>query len=959
MKTFLDDAAGYINDHFGHWLEDICIVVPNKRSALFFREAFANTVEKPSIAPVFMTISELMEQISGTQKGDRLGLLFRLHKAYCKVRGQEESFDQFFGWGEILLRDFDEVDKYLVNAEDLFVNVKDWHALTSDLSYLTEAQLRVINMFWETFEKGPVSDQKVRFSGIWDLLAVVYKVFQADCSKNGIVSEGRLYRRAATNAKAFFSKSPWKQIVFTGFNALNKSEFRVFKAALESEKGVFLWDYDERYVLEKSHEAGRFLRNNLKYFPSPKGFGPSQNLREVPADKFHVVAVSGKAVQGRWIGSRLASKQRESWREVGVVLPDEGALFPVLGSIPENVKRLNITMGYPMGELLIYTLIRQVMELHFHAKGKGRDIFHHEILINVLNHPVVLSEHAEASRKIVQDIRRKNRVYVGGRDLSEGKGVMEVIFRPVSNGSDLLTLLIQLLEYLRRDSEEEESSNVEQEYLLHFQLELRRLETLLKEHVEGLEIETLVRIVRRVLESKSLPFEGEPLEGLQIMGILETRLLDFKELYLLDFNEGVFPGRDAPVSLIPPPLRKGFGLPLIDHQDALSAYLFYRAVQRAEKVYLVYDANSDTLTGGEPSRFLYQLLYELAPDKVKEVKVRNEVQSIEPWKISVCSTDHVVSRLNAFTTFNEERLTVLTPSAINQYLDCSLKFYFSYVLGLKEAATVREDVDAVLFGTLLHDILESVYKPFAEKHQVVDSGDFKRLRAEERSLIEAAIDKAYTHDAEQTLRKQGHQLLIRSILSKYFRKVMSYDERTAPLRMLGVELDKKSGLWTSKQILSGEKKVSIRLGGIIDRVDQVGSAIRILDYKTGADSREFGSIESLFDREDEKRNKAAFQIIFYSWLYTHCFDTHEMELLPGLVNIREVGKTGFVPNLVLKGGRGVGNTVIQDARPFFPEFEERLTNLLEQIFSPDNQFEQTLDVKKCQYCPYSGICKRD
>ncbi|BAX80987.1 PD-(D/E)XK nuclease family protein [Labilibaculum antarcticum] len=956
MNSFLRELTGELYEKYGSNLSNCMLVFPNRRAGLFFSKYLNELIEQPVWAPKILTINDFFKTHSQLQTEDNLGLLFRLYKIYIQRMEVSESFDEFYHWGEMLLGDFDDLDKYRVNAKHLFQNLAEEKEIDNLFDYLTEEQIVAIQSFWSSFRPENYSEHQKEFVKLWENLYPIYSDFRDELQSEGLAYEGMASRKLVDELESGKINIKEDRVLFIGFNALNRCEKNLFDELKRQDKADFYWDYDESYLKNPFHEAGLFMRENIKRFPSPKTNIRFDNIKNNKT-KIEFVSLSSEVGQAKYahaVVEEFCTNSEYALEETAIVLADEELLLPVLHSIPKIAKNVNVTMGYPAKNTPVASLLRLVIDLQKSVKNSGGEVsFHHKQVLALLNHQYLNSVNPELAHTITQDILTTNRIEVPQR-LIKGDPVLEKLFSPVSSVEQFSIYLLELLQgiYQKLETADEEKSlvdKIEQEYIYHLFLAIKRLNSLLNQHKIDLKQDTFYKILDKMIQSLSIPFEGEPLAGLQVMGILETRLLDFKKIVILSMNEGKLPKTGAANSFVPYHLRKGFGMPTIDHQDAIFAYYFYRLIQRVEDLKLLYSTQSDGMRTGEMSRFLYQLKYESDFEIVENSPSYNiSLQEAKP--ISVTKNERIQTRLNEYCG---DSFKSFSPSALNTYMNCSLSFYFKYLAGLKEPDVVLEEIDPPTFGNLFHSVLEELYKPFSGK--TIQKEDLEGLR-KNKNLLDQVLKDAFRTiyfklKKDQPMEIGGRNLLIFDILKKFIDRILILDQKFAPFEIVSLEGKYKI------QLPIGEKADRVvNISGLIDRVDKLGDAIRILDYKTGKADLIFKDIASLFEKEGKNKNKAAFQTLLYCLFYDENYKP-DLAISPGIYSLKEFFSDGFDCTLAQKEGRG--NAIrVDDYRMFKAEFVEGLKELLEEIFNQDIPFSQVENKDICRTCVYSEICHR-
>jgi CRISPR/Cas system-associated exonuclease Cas4 (RecB family) len=947
MIPFLKQVASYLYANHRSELSDFCLVFPGRRAGVFFTAYLNELVETSMLSPEIITINELISSLSGLQQADQVALVLKLQEVYSQVTGHQEPLDEFFFWGEILLADFDDIDKYLLNADDLFRNISDLKDLENQFEYLTAEQKKAIEEFWGNLEKVPNSINKEKFIGIWIQLASIYHQFRKVLKENKIAFSGMIYREVAESLNDQLPvELKAKKYVFIGFNALNNCEKAIFKKLDNLKKALFFWDYDEFYLNDPENEAGRFLRTNMISFPAPKNFVPEKSLSPQNR-KITMVSVPGNITQAQAINMPQVLKSFQldkRFDNTAFVLADENLLIPVISAVGKSFTDINITMGYPFVNTPVYGFISQLISLQKNIRKSGKStIFYYKPVVAILNHQFVVNAEIKT---FVSGIHKKNKVYLEAGELNFNPFVRKIFARPES-WMDILDYFLEVLKELalKFDSSGNELVKLESEYLFQAYLTVQRL----KDTLEGLNVPDFpVKILYRLLDQSlrriSIPFEGEPLTGLQIMGLLETRCLDFENLVLFSANEGFLPRIAAGHSFVPYHLRKGFGMPTYEDRDAMYAYYFYRLIQRTEKTVIVYNSITEGVASSEKSRFLYQLLYD-SEFEIDEMNLSFNFKGTTNEPIRIEAGERHIQKL--VSTYSDRKLS---PSAINTYLDCKLKFYFRYIAGIKEKEELKEEIDAVLFGNLFHYAIELLYKPFENK--TVDAASLKLIR-NNKDKIDAIVRqsiavKYYQMNPEDVSRFKlgGQSILIASHIRDYIYQLLENDIRFAPFEIVGLEKEYSADY----QVVSDERNFQIRIGGIIDRLDQTADGLRIIDYKTGRNLKlDFKDWPQLVDRNYSDRRKEIFQTLIYSDIVNR--SENQSAIFPVIYKLDDLFDEEFIPNVIFQGEKLTFHQVADD-------FETIFSEVLSEMFSVTNVYDQTKDFQKCSYCPYNKICRR-
>jgi CRISPR/Cas system-associated exonuclease Cas4 (RecB family) len=957
-KPFLKCVAEDLLNKFGHNLSQVCVVFPNKRARLFFSLYLGEASGGKTIwAPAYRTISELFRELSDLNLADRMQLILELYSVYKGITGSADNLDDFYYYGEILLTDYDEMDKSLVDARDLFRNLADLKSIEGSFEYLSETQVSAIRQFWSSFRHGKVSAGQKDFLRFWELLYEIYCAFRDRLKGKKLAYEGMICREVAGRIQ---SADPIRfgsdRYALVGFNALNKSEEILFRQLKRRDKALFYWDYDEHYTASPWHEAGRFIRDNLKQFPAPDHSLHFSGLTAIPKN-ICVLPVSSATAQAKIIPSlfRLMELSAESdLRHTALVLPDERLMMPVMYSLPPEIRDINITMGYPLRESSAFAFIQLIIQLYRNSTDTdaGETAFSHRDVIALLSHPFVYSVHKSVADDLIRQIRVNNREFVSAGELQQNID-LQVFFHPVKNADEAVACMIHLLEYGIRTLLENpikstgDVNPIQLECLYQAYSAISRLSDILRASGLSFSSHLLFSLVQSICAGMAVPFSGEPLAGLQVLGILETRLLDFENVIILSMNEGIMPRALQLSSFIPGNLRYGFGMPVPEYHDAVYSYYFYRLIQRAKNVFLVYDESAEGLATGERSRFIHQLAYENL-FKIREIRLETNIAPRIAIPIVRQKTDQVMEKLNAY--FDGKSGKYLSPSSINEFVNCPLKFYLHRIASLEETEEVSEEIDPLIFGNLLHASMHEIYESFRGKEvsrEILDSL-IRREDNLERILLGSFQAELYNSGFFKIRELEGMHLITKEILKKYILQVLKTDRTNAPFHLVSLEEKYKATL-PLQQRAAGK---TAQIGGRIDRVDQSGGFIRIVDYKTGTENLGFKNLESLFTALPTERNDAVFQVFLYSWLFRKNFqDAH---VIPCLYYVRGSYKQGFTGFIKDQSDRAE----VKDFERYEAAFEDRMLTVLETLADPSVPFVQTTDEEYCVNCAYRKICNR-
>ncbi|WP_320935353.1 PD-(D/E)XK nuclease family protein [Bacteroides nordii] len=962
MKTFLQLVAQDLHSKIGNDLSRVAIVFPNKRASLFFNEHLASQSDHPIWSPAYVSISELFQQLSDQKLGDPIRLVCELYKIFREETKSEESLDDFYFWGELLISDFDDVDKNLVDADKLFTNLQDLKNIMDDFDFLDKEQEDAIRQFFQNFSIEKHTKLKEKFISLWDKLGDIYRSYRSQLASLGIAYEGMLYRNVIEALDTNVLR--YDKYVFVGFNVLNKVETRFFSLLQEAGKALFYWDYDLFYTRlpQQRHEAGEFILRNLEKFPNELPETVFDCLRHPKKVRF--ISSPTENAQARylpeWVRDTLLNKDLQEKpceeKENAVVLCNESLLLPVLHSIPSEVKNVNITMGFPLAQTPVYSFINAVVELQTTGYHSETGRYSYDTVQAVLKHPYTRQISLKAE-PLERELTKTNRFYPLPTELKQDD-FLSLLFTPRSGIRAICLYIIELLKEVstlyRQESEQDDIFNqLYRESLFKSYTMVNRLLNLNENGELQIRIDTLKRLLSRILNAANIPFHGEPAIGMQVMGVLETRNLDFRNLIMLSLNEGQLPKSSGESSFIPYNLRKAFGMTTIEHKNAVYAYYFYRLIQRAENVTLVYNTSSDGLNRGEWSRFMLQFLVEWPHDISREfLEAGQSPQSSRD--ICIEKTPEILNRLrNTYNFESNSKAFALSPSALNAYLDCRLRFYYRYVAGLKTPDEVSAEIDSALFGTIFHRSAELAYGDLSANGKEIRKEDLERLLRDDVRLqgyVDRAFKEEFFHvDLNERPEYNGVQLINSKVIGSYLRQLLRNDLQYAPFSMVGMEKKVQEEVTVN----TPESPIKIRIGGTIDRMDCKGDTLRIVDYKTGGSPKTPTNIEQLFTPAEGRPN-----YIFQTFLYAAIMSRQQsLKVAPALLYIHRAANENYSP-VIEMGEPRKPKIPVNNFAFFEDEFRERLQTLLEEIFGNETPFTQTENTKVCEYCDFRALCKR-
>ncbi len=957
MQSFLEQLVIHLTEKYKDDISELCIVLPNRRAGLFLKTHFVKHLKKTFWAPEVMATEDFVALLAEVEIVDTTTLLFELYETVKAVNGSEtESFDEFSKWGQILLNDFNEIDRYLVDAGQLFGNLKDIKELenwTLNAENLTEFQTKYLQ-FWKSLKE-------------------FYFNFQKRLLDKHEAYQGLAYKLVSADVEERVKKHPWKKIIFAGFNALNKAEEELIEKLLNAGRAEIIWDTDAYYINNLNQEAGRFIRkyNETGRFKKIKeqNIVVEENLLATEPKTITIIGAAKNVAQAKVAGNLVDTlKQENSGLEnTALVLADENLLFPVLHSLPSDLTDINVTMGYPLKNTPVAGYFDLIFSLHENGmkfgKGKATYSFYHTDLIKLLSHPytaiLLTGDNSDASiRKVIQAIQTRNIVFAGFSMIEsifiefKKEKEFEVLARLLNHWkspADAIKCITSLIDQLKnaiinqREIQSENKASLELEYLFAFTKIIKRIHDLTIDYNTLInDIKTLRSIINQIVRGTTLPFYGEPLMGLQVMGMLETRTLDFENVILLSCNEDILPSGKTVNSFVPFELKRHFGLPTYSDKDAIFAYHFYRLLQRAKNIYLLYNTENDDFGSGEKSRYLTQLIYELP--KVNPSVVIKEMLVNIPVKeekhnhtIRIEKSADIIEKLKAKAEYG------FSPSLLNRYRNCTLQFYFQAIAGLKEVDEVEETIGADTLGSSIHKVLQNFYTPFIGKKIVAD--DIKKMKPQ----VEAATLAVFEEEYSKTAISFGKNLLtlkvalkfINNFLNEEIKNISSNEVNSKPTMIKALEQELETNLTVGSQ--------QIKIKGNADRIDTIGKLTRIIDYKTGlADTKELK-----FEEWDEIRTNTklakSFQLLMYALMYQKMNPAIQEHLISGIITFREL--SAGLKTVKVNQSEELNVDLLK-------EFEEQVKLLLSEIFNPDMAFEQTQAIENCEYCPFVGICNR-
>ena len=955
---FLHAVAADLYERHGEGISHLNIIFPSQRARLFFTDALVKQINRPLWQPAYLSIDDLVKKISPLRLIDDYSLLIDLYKLYKKHKQSDETFDNFYFWGEILLNDFDTIDKYLVDAEMLLKNLAAQKTLEGDFTFFSDEQIRYVRSFWSSFDPKGESKLQQQFIEIWNILLPVYTDFKALLRKKNEAYNGMIYRDMAQRLSYGETEGLGNGMyIFIGFNALNECEKVLFRYLMNKKQAEFYWDFDEYYTHNTVQEAGYFIRTNMSEFPAPKTFDIASEFND--QKDISIVSVPSEVLQAKIIPTLLAKIDAPLNRKTVIVLADENLLLPVLYSLPDNVEDVNVTMGFPLKQTAVYSLTELLIRLQRNSKTneKGSKFYHKDVL-SVLNHQYIKLLVGKESEVLKAEINNNNKVHIE-QSYFKNSLFLKMVFMPISNYADMTSYLINIFENIATVylPDNKDDNTLRREYIYHFIKALNQLKKSIDIENMPIGMPVFLSLLRTIFGQLRIPFMGEPIKGLQIMGLLETRTLDFDNLIVLSLNEGVLPQTSNTPSFVPYHLRRGFNMPTIEQQEAIYAYYFYRLLQRAKKIQLVYSSKTDEIRTGEMSRYLLQLKFETGHNIIQQ-SIDYQLNFNESQPIVIEKTNDVTAILvNSYCGENAQR--GLSPSALTSYIKCPLQFYFRYIARLSENEEVQEELAVNIFGNILHKVMEKLYLPYLNKpltETIILS--IYNNNTELYRLLDNAFAKEFYHSdtLPADFNENGKLLITRDVIAKYIKGLLLFDAKNSPFTPVSFEKQ-----LTSMQVIELNGQIlNIKLSGYADRIDKYNSVTRIIDYKTGGGKGKekrmnFKNVESLFSKNPKERNSEVFQTFLYALIYLNSHSDANEVIMPVLYFVRDMYNPNFNASLI----DDTSKNIVNDFKPYAQEFYELLNNCLCDLFNPSIPFTQTAHADICtRSCAYRLICGR-
>lgn len=963
MQTFLHQAAEYIYSKHAENISQICVILPTRRASVYFKNALAQVATEGIWSPEVSSMEDFVTRLARVEVLEPIHLQLDLFDIMQELDPNIE-FDQYVTWASTLLEDFSRMDQEVVNTGKLF-------------EYLSEAKALER---WDPKRAGfDISPMLKKYFKLWDNLQEAYTRLKKKLRAEKQAYIGMAYRHVAENVLDIVQKTTCSQFIFVGLNALSRSEQVIIRTLLKEHKAEVLFDSDEFYMNEQTqNRAGYFLKRYKKQWQLPD-WKWQQNLLLTETKEINAIAVANASMQGKVAGQLLQQiRQENPQAQVAIILPDETMLLPVLHSISEDIPDYNVTMGLTFKGTPLYNLIDLLFELHLtgviqpNYAGYKVNRYHYLTVQKILSHPFIrryeqyyntITEDAAEQNLISQvlaEIITQNKVLVSAKELIDaGKEhpIFKALFRTWRNCDDIIASFYNLIDLLKQVYQFQAENPIETEYLYIFYTLVKRLDSIFDCREQRISVRSFKKFLYENIAQTRLPFSGEPISDIQVMGFLETRALDFENLIILSVNENVLPQPKSHKSLMPYDVLKTFGLPTYAEQESITSYYFYRLLQRAKRVNLLYILPSDTYGSGEKSRFILQLQHHLVPAN-PNITFRDLTAVVEQHESKTYEPDIVIQKDEQVLTSLKKALQKgLYPSHLNMYINCSLQYYFNKIAGLKETDEIEEKIGADQFGNIVHKVLEDNFKPFREKNLLVTAQDIDRMRA----VLPQRVQLAFKTGVLGNVPEQGMNYLLlkvaTQVLDTYLKK--QAESPDLPLRIISLE----QVLETVLEVNLEDEVINVKIAGKADRIDSTAKATRVIDYKTGLVNAADLKMKQEHVAENLLTNRK-YEKVRQLWLYRYLMAKKMLAdgSLSNLLFQPEI-EAGIISFRNLNAGFMTSDIAFSDNKPetlesYIQHSEDYLRLFVQDMLNPAIPIRKTHDLEVCQYCIYRGICAR-
>jgi len=941
MPAFLEKLTEHIYKNHADDLGNISIVLPNRRAILYIKSHLSKIITGTTFIPEFYSIEDFVYKCTGLVSSDQLGDQFRLYAIHCEIEGKDaRSIENFFPFASWMMSDFNEIDMHLVDKDKLYGYLSDTRALT----------------VWNP-DGSALSEMEQQYLGFYRSLKTYYDRLNEQLHSEGLAYQGKAFRKLAENIWKRMTDWPWRMTYFAGFNALTPSEDRIITALVKEEKAEVIWDADPYYLDNREQEAGDFLRKYQKRPELNNQLWIEDNF--AAGKEIRIVGAPGNTGQIKYAAEILGSilEEKGNLDKTALVLSDESLLLPMLNSIPEQAGKFNVTMGLGLTQTPLYTLLDAFVGMHrnadrFQEMGQGRHrTYYRKDLLQFYGHPwfnIMLGQDQKDTQNAADMIRSSKRVFLPSSEVMQllgesGKALTSLFPDQFATGSfpGLINTILDRLRasFIALNEKDEHDHHLDLEYIFRFKGLLQRMQDLMERFNSIRDSKTFQLLFKQLSQQERIAFRGEPLAGLQLMGMLETRTLDFDTVIVLSANEGILPATRMPNSFIPFDIKneKEFMLPTFRHNNKVFAYHFYRLLQRSSRAYILYNTESDVLGGGEKSRFIAQLQHE-GPKYSENIRIREELLTISPpagyrdTGISIEKDEWVMKLLQ------KEAEAGFHPSSLSKFIACPLRFYLARIARVEDTEEIEETIDARMLGIVAHESLQELYKPYL--NLALSSESIKSLK----KLVDKEVDRQFARHFHVEEINYGKNYLVVEVVRHMLKQLLDREAEWLAEDSATMLISLEKHMKTTYDI-PGTGKVKFR--GTADRIDSKDSSVRIIDYKTGSVKEQklrWTDWDKLFADPDYSQ---AFQLMMYSWLYHR---EHPGRVpSAGIVSLKMPGNG---PIMIKAGGKEVMDDQALE------EFESKLIELIRKIFDPQLAFSQTEDEKQCRYCNFKEICNK-
>ena len=941
-KFFLEEVVDYTFKKYIDFRK-LSIVFPNRRAGLYFQKALSKKNDSTLWSPKVQTIEEFVQEHVDIKISDDLAdqiklnyLLYNVLKKH-QSKDYKASFDEFYYWGQILLKDFDDVDLSLKNEAKIFKLIKNQKEIEDSFNFLEKENYEKIKSFWNKFFPKMSINQK-NFNNTWKILLDVYKDYKKILIKNKLSYKGLVFKEFLKKIDSGIIDKT-RNYLFVGFSYLSNSEKKIIKYFIDNHGSMAFWDFDKYYLNDFKQEAGDSFRDYRedKILASTFPNITPNNFNSIDK-KFDCIGIGSQIGQSKALGNLLSKNilsKKFDQDKVLVLLPDEKMLLPVLNSLPDKVNKINVTMGLNLSETPLFDLLQVITKVHKNSSIRNlKKSYYFVDIINFISHPYIYQFDSVVFDEFIEKVRKNKMIYIDIDILNDTSDIFKNIFNKDSIVESLKNVCQSLFEL------SQEIGKLDREYIKAFLKIINKIDEV-KIKLDSLDSQ--YKLLNQILKTTRIPFSGEPLSGLQIMGVLESRNLDFDQVYILSMNEGDFPRSTFNISFIPYNIRKAFELETKDSMDKVYSYLFYRVIQRAKNITFIYNTNSTISSKGERSRFIKQLESESKFD-INNYIISDKLKLDQKPKMVIDKTDKMIELLENRFYYNG----YISPSGVKDYMDCSLRFYYKYISNIRETNEFTSEIKRLDFGNITHEALKILYQDIIKQknNSLIDLNDFFVIKNSISGAIKKKIRSHFKMNKKNNISLEGNNIILFKIMEDYISRIVSLDEKYAPFEIFSLEGGKESGFLKEINI---SNNFFVNISGKIDRIDFKNHIYRIIDYKTGGDSKKIKGFEDLFSSVKKERNDAIFQLFFYSLLLRNKLED-DNPIVPGLINIREINNKNFTINI------SIGNDKVDTINEYLNEFEKVLSEKLSEIFDKNQPFSETEDKDNCKFCAYKNLC---